>query len=310
MILCINANAAIDKTVIVPGFHLNAIFRPQQVMAFPGGKGINAARGVKTLGGDPLVTGWVGGDAGKFIERGLHGEGIQTDFIHCDFESRTCLSILDPENGSLTEIYEKGESVPTRQIEAFRSRFRANLHRFQAVTFSGSLPPGVPSTFYAEMLQAARQAGVPAMLDSSGEPLRQGLELGRPTLVKPNLLEFQSLIGRDLSGLEEYARAAQETACLYDTLVVLSLGAEGAIAANAKSVALVRPPDITIRSAVGSGDCLLAGVTLGLVRGLSVPDALRQGVAAGTANALTVGAGHFNREDFERVLAGCETLML
>src|SRR5512138_2802784 len=99
MILCVNPNAAIDKTIVVNPFRLNEIHRPQRVIAIPGGKGVNVARGLKRLGGSPTVTGWVGGFAGQFIEAGLRAEGIPADFVHTDFESRTCLSIVDEQNG-------------------------------------------------------------------------------------------------------------------------------------------------------------------------------------------------------------------
>src|SRR5512133_2378740 len=100
--LCVNANAAIDKTVVVPSFQLDKIHRPEQVVLLPGGKGINVARGLQTLGESVQVTGWAGGFAGQFIAAGLKQEGIQAEFAWCDFESRTCLSILDPENKTLT----------------------------------------------------------------------------------------------------------------------------------------------------------------------------------------------------------------
>ncbi|MCC6805752.1 MAG: hypothetical protein IT319_22915 [Anaerolineae bacterium] len=102
MILCVNANAAVDKTAIVSPFRLNAIHRPQQVLALPGGKGGNVARALRTLGDDPMMIGWVGGFAGQFIEDALHREGIATNVVRTSSESRTCLSILDPETGTLT----------------------------------------------------------------------------------------------------------------------------------------------------------------------------------------------------------------
>src|SRR3954453_17661776 len=103
MILCVNANAAIDKTVVVRGFRLNAIQRPEQVLALAGGKGANCARGLQRLGDTPLVMGWAGGFNGQFIAAGLRGEGISTAFVPLQAESRTCLSILDPAGGTLTE---------------------------------------------------------------------------------------------------------------------------------------------------------------------------------------------------------------
>ena len=303
MFLCLNANAAIDKTLVVPGFALDRIQRPERVVLLAGGKGINVARGLQTLGETAVVSGWAGGFAGQFIAAGLEAEGIRAEFCWCDFESRTCLSILDPQRGKLTEIYENGEAVPAEKIGELKTLFARLVKEAEFVTLSGSLSPGVPTDFYADLLQMARAAGVPAVLDCSGPALRQGLETGRPVLIKPNQAEFQALVERPLRDLSEFSAAARETAARYHTLVVLSLGAEGALAAQNGQVWHARPPRIAVASAVGSGDTLLAGVVQGLARGKPLADALRQGVAAGTANALTVGAGRFTRQAYERVLA-------
>ena len=306
MFLCINANAAIDKTLIVPGFALDRIQRPEQVLLLAGGKGINVARGLHTLGETAVVSGWAGGYAGQFIAAGLAAEGIRAEFCWCDFESRTCLSILDPQRGTLTELYENGEAVPVEKTAELKTTFARLLAGAEFVTVSGRLSTGVPTDFYTELLQMAHSAGVPAALDCSGPALRQGLEAGRPALIKPNQAEFQALVGRPLHDLAEFATAAREIAGRCQTLVVLSLGAEGAVAVQNDQAWHARPPRIPVVSAVGSGDALLAGVVQGLARGIPLGDALRQGVAAGTANALTVGAGRFTRQDYERVLAGVE----
>lgn len=303
MILCVNANAAIDKTVVVSPFRLNMIHRPRQVLALPGGKGANVARALRHLGETPVVAGWVGGYSGQYIAAGLQREGIETICVDLDHESRTCLSILDPEQGTLTEIYEPGELVPAVKVEAFKDVFRSVVAKYAAVTLSGSLPPGVPDHFYGELLAIAHAAGVPGVLDSSGAALRQGLEIGVPWLIKPNAREFSLLVGREVAGMAEIAAAAVEVARQYQTIVVVSLGPDGAVAATECEVISVCPPPVPVVSAVGSGDCMLAGITYGMVRGWTLREALAYGVATGTANALTVGAGVFILEDVERVRA-------
>ena len=301
MILCVNLNAAIDKTVVVPGFRLGAIHRPTQVIAAPGGKGVNVARALRTLGETPTVTGWTGGFAGQFIADGLRREGIATAFVTVEAESRTCLSILDPDSGALTEVYERGEPLPPAQVAEFRTLFQAIVGRYAAVTLSGSLPPGVPIDFYGDLLRLADAAGVPAALDTSGDALVHALAAGRPWFIKPNRAEFEALVGQPLASLADLARAARAASHQYGTTVVLSLGAVGALAARGDETVHVRPPALPIQSAVGSGDALVAGMVVGLRRGGSLADALAWGVAAGTANALTLGAGQLTREDFERV---------
>jgi tagatose 6-phosphate kinase len=175
-ILCVNANAAIDKTITVENFTLDKIHRPLAVTPTPGGKGCNVARVLKTLGEAPIVTGWVGGYTGRYIESGLRAEGIGTAFAHTRCESRTCLSIFDPVNHTLTEIYEYGEPVSRAAQRAFYNRYRALLGACVLVTISGSLPAEVPEDFYRDLITWAHHADVPVLLDSSREPLRLGLE--------------------------------------------------------------------------------------------------------------------------------------
>ncbi len=302
MILCVNPNAAIDKTVIVPDFQLGRIHRPTHVQALPGGKGCNVARALKRLGEAPVVTGWVGGAAGKFIEEGLHAEGIQTSFVHTDFESRTCLSILNPADQCMTEIYEKGEPVPPADVDAMCDHFRAIIGQYAAVTFSGSLPPGVPLDFYRDLIQIAHGAGVPALLDSSKDALKYGVE-ARPFLIKPNRDEVAALTGTELTTFAECVTAAQSLAQRYETIVALSLGPDGALVANDTDTIHVQNPPVDAQSAVGSGDCTLAGLAYGFTHKLPFEDALKYGVAAGTANTLVVGAGNFTLDDFERIRA-------
>ncbi len=303
MILCVNPNAAIDKTVVVSQFRLNEIHRPQHVVAIPGGKGCNVARALKCLGESPTVSGWVGGFAGQFIEAGLRCEGIDAAFVQTAFESRTCLSILDPDNHTLTELYEKGDPVPAEKVDEFIDFFRSIIGQYTAVTLSGSLPPGVQADFYSQLIQIAHTAGVPTLLDTSGEALKIGVT-AKPRLIKPNEKEFAELAGVALNSIDNFARAARDVANRYQTIVVLSLGAEGAVASDGQQTLHVRPPQLTIKSAVGSGDCMLAGITYGLTHQFPFADTIKYGVAAGTANALTIGAGVFSYDDFERVLAG------
>jgi tagatose 6-phosphate kinase len=300
MILCLNLNAAIDKTVVISPFELNKIHRPESVISLAGGKGCNVARALKMLGEEPVVSGWVGGFAGQFIETELHREEIQTDFIHTDFESRTCTSILDPEKQTLTEIYELGEAVPSAKVEELRTHIRAIIGNYRAVTLSGSLPPGVPVGFYASVIEIAREANVLTFLDSSGEALRKGAE-ATPFFIKPNETEARSLLGVEPKRSMDSSQMAAEISMRYRTNVLLSMGAVGAIAANGREVLNARSPAVEARSAVGSGDCMLAGLAYGFLQGLSLEQAIACGVAAGTANTLTIGAGQFKMDDFERL---------
>ncbi|HEX9384957.1 MAG TPA: hexose kinase, partial [Anaerolineales bacterium] len=276
------------------------IHRPESVIALAGGKGCNVARALKMLGEEPVVAGWVGGLAGEFIERELHQEGIQTDFVHTDFESRTCTSILDREHQTMTEIYEKGEPVPAGKVEQLRDRIRTVIGQYKAVTLSGSLPPGVPPDFYASVIEIAKEEGVLTFLDTRGDALRRGVKAG-PFFLKPNETEARSLLGIESSNSLDFVQATAEISTRYETNIVLSMGANGAVAAKGHDVFIVKSPSVDANSAVGSGDCMLAGLTYGVLRGFSFEETIASGVAAGTANTLAIGAGRFAIEVFERL---------
>ncbi len=302
MLLCVNPNAAIDKTLVVENFYLNAIHRPSFELALPGGKGCNVARVAHTLGQQPVVTGWVGGHHGQFIEQGLREEGIQTAFIHTTVESRDCISILDSATGEMTEIYEKGRPVSPAELAAFYAGYQNWLPNVQLVTLSGSLPPGVPVDFYAHLIQMAKQAGVRVVLDSSGEPLRHGLEAGRPDVLKCNRAELAGFLGQALAGPGELRQALQDLSTRLSTSVVITLGEAGTIAVHQGQLYQAQAPRIEAVSAVGSGDAFLAGLACGLLAGKSFADCLRLAVAAGAANALQIGAGRLLLADVNLLL--------
>jgi tagatose 6-phosphate kinase len=300
-ILCVNANPAIDKTVVLAGFTLGAIHRPVEVVATPGGKGCNVARVLHTLGEAPVVTGWIGGHAGRFIEDGLRTEGIGAAFTRARGESRTCLSLYDAATGALTEIYERGEPITPAAQAAFIRRYRGLVRQVNLVTLSGSLPPGVPPDLYAALIGLAHDAGIPVFLDSSGEPLRLGLA-ARPELVKPNRDELAGLMGRDLTDNDAIAAAARALAAEHGARVVVSLGRYGALMFTGRGNWQATPPRLDSLAAVGSGDALLAGLAAGWVRGYSAEDMLRLGSAAGAANTLTEGAGRARRDHIDEIM--------
>jgi tagatose 6-phosphate kinase len=158
----------------------------------------------------------------------------------------------------------------------------------------------VPSDFYADLIEIARKENVLTFLDTSGDALRKGVEAG-PFFIKPNETEAKSLLGLKSNEPLDFTQATAEISTRYGINVLLSLGANGAIAAKAEELFMVKNPSVEAKSAVGSGDCMLAGLTHGFLQGLSFEEAIRCGVAARTANTLTIGAGQFNIEDFERL---------
>jgi len=300
-VLCVTLNSAVDRTLVVRNFQLNHIHRPEKVIVQAGGKGFNVARALNRLGTTPLVTGWTGGYAGQFIEHSLHKEGIGSRLVHLEVETRTCISVVDPDNQTITELYENGETIPPEACQNFLECYTGILAGCQAVALSGSLPAGVPSDFFGTLVRCANDAGVPAFLDTHGSALIAGMA-ARPAVVKPNQQEFSACIERELNSQAEVVQAALQAAGQYNTTVVVSMGSMGVIAATAEGKAWQAvPPPVTAVSAVGSGDCFLAGLIHAWIKQEPFENALQAGVAAGAANALTVGAGQFRYEDYLRI---------
>jgi 1-phosphofructokinase family hexose kinase len=152
----------------------------------------------------------------------------------------------------------------------------------------GSLPPGVPSSFYGKLIAMARKKKVKTLLDADRDPLREGIEQ-QPTVVTPNQQEAERLLGRTLLTRAHHLEAATQIRAMGAESVVLSLGSRGAIGAFAKGLIEALPPRVDAVCPIGAGDALTAGYTWSCTRHKNQSDALRWGVAAGTASARLPG---------------------
>lgn len=306
MILCVTLNAAIDKTIVVDDYQINHIHRPREVISLAGGKGCNVARVLAKLGTSCAVTGWVGGHAGAFIEEGLSNEGVSPHFVRVSGESRECISVVDPQKGTVTEVYEKGKPVSQKEQSQFIQRFQELLPQASLVALCGSLPPEVPEDFYATLIRLCNHQGVPVFLDTSGVPLKQGLQGGRVTLIKPNLNELSALVGRKITDLEDAITEAKQLAKAFDTTLVVSLGDKGAVLVSDEQVVRALPVAVDAVSAVGSGDAMLAGLAIGYLQRNGQEEMLKLGSALGAANTLRLGAGNFDIQAYQALLMKTE----
>jgi tagatose 6-phosphate kinase len=293
--LCVTPNPAIDKTAIIPGFRLGAIHRPQRLIALAGGKGLNVAHVIKRLGGDVRLCLLLAGHSGAWIAEELSHEGIPADIVWSQGETRTCVSVFDPETHVVTEIYETGTAITPTEWACFETLVGKALTHVALATFSGSLPPGGPTDGYARLVKLAHQESVPSVLDTHGEPLQAALAI-RPHIVKVNAREAGEIIGQDgIRTPQDAASAALELREKGVELAIITLGGAGAVAANEREVWLATPPSIPVLSPVGSGDAFLGGLVLALQNRETMAEALRFGIAVGAANALALGAGTFER---------------
>lgn len=294
-ILTVTLNSCVDKTYTVPGFALDQVHRPTQTLITAGGKGINVARVYRKFGGTAVATGFLGGANGVWLHQAMLAEGITSKFVTVAEESRTCIAIMDPLNATQTELNENGPRVTEADTETLRNLLRELLSGCTAVVISGSMPPGMSASFYQDVVTLAQdEADVPVVLDTSGDALALGAQ-ARPWLLKPNAHEARALgIAVNTSGLEGLGDAAQAVRARYNVpLAMVTGGALGAVLASKEGLWEAVPPPIRVASAVGSGDSLASAFLWAMHNGYTMGDALRLGVAAGAANAMTYGAGLF-----------------
>src|SRR4051794_16157548 len=206
MIVTVTPNAAVDRTLTVPNFQLAQRHRASAALTLAGGKGINVARALKSLGIPVVATGLAGGRSGTRIVEELQSEAILNDFVRIDGESRTSTAVVDPAGNTFTEINEWGPAVSPAEIAILLEKLDYLAQGAETVVFSGSLPRDVGDDFYGEAIRALGRQGVRTSLDSDGEPLRLGVEAG-PTIVSPNQREAEALVGQELNDDEDFQLA-------------------------------------------------------------------------------------------------------
>lgn len=294
MILCVGGTPAVQRTMRFASLRAGEVNRASEVQVTASGKVVNAARVVTTLGGRAVVATFLGGDAGRFVARELAAEEVVHDavWVEDDAPTRTCVTLL-PDGGPVTELVEEAPPVSEGDIAALEAAVTGRLPEAKVLCLTGSVPPGVPDDAYARFVRAARDAGVPALVDAQGPLLRSSLA-ARPFLVKPNLQEASAALGLD-PGEDPEAEALAAVDALVGSgarWALVSMGASGSVLGEAAGGRwIVEPPRVEARNPIGSGDSLAAGLLLAVARGVSVPDAAAYGTACAAANALTITAG-------------------
>jgi 1-phosphofructokinase len=290
MIATVTLNPAIDKSVTVPRFAVGQTNRGEVRRTDAGGKGINVAKALKQLGAEVCALGFVAGSNGHFILEALAAYGIPADFTNVPGETRVNLKIHDPVYGTETELNEPGFQVLPEHLEALKQKIKEHGPRSEVIVFSGSLPPGAPPETFAELISIARLLAAKCILDTAGAALQCGLA-AMPLLVKPNRAEAEELLQVRLKTLGELAEAARKLLAMGAEKVVISMGADGAVAATKQDLLWAHPPAITPRSSVGAGDAMVAALAYGEVEHLPFRESFRLAMAAGAAAVTTEGSG-------------------
>ena len=289
MILTVTPHPALDYSLRLDGFEMGRRARYGDAVIDPSGKGVNVARMVRRLGEPVLALGFAAGLTGDLLAEGLDAEGVPHDFVRIEGRTRINVTLLTGREGLATHFHGPGTPVGPDDVRRLVAKVRERLAGARMLVLSGSLPPGMPPGTTADLLRAAREAGVPAVVDAEGEPLAAALEAG-PAVAKPNRGEAARLLGLPLEREDDVRRAAAELTRRGAAAAVITMGGDGAIAVKDGRAWRVRTPREEVVRAVGAGDSFAAGLAVGLARGAGMDEALRLAAAAGAATARAPGS--------------------
>lgn len=299
MIITLTMNPAVDKSSQVDHVVAERKLRCQAPLFEPGGGGINVSRAIRNLGGGSMAVYPSGGAPGQLFRDLLDNEEINHYSVPIEGWTRQNLMIYETNSGKQFRFGMPGPELSREEWQACLDRVFEQDNNIGFIVASGSLPPGVPDDFYGTLARQCRGKNIPLILDTSKQPLCSALQEG-VFLIKPNLNELNTLAGRRLENeadQEALARSlVEQKKCRY---VVVSMGAAGVLAVSGDSVQRLRAPTVNIKSKVGAGDSMVAGMTLKLAERWPFMDAVRYGVAAGAAAVMTPGSELCRRSDTE-----------
>jgi tagatose 6-phosphate kinase len=287
VILTVTLNAALDTTYRINGALVpHRTHRVRTIAAHAGGKGVNVARVLHSLGDRVIATGLLGGRTGSQVQSLLDAEGVRSAFVKIENETRRTVVITDA--SGTTGVWEPGPAVSDAEWAVFDNKFRQLLELAEVVVLSGSLPHGVPRSAYADLVGLVRAAGIPVILDTDGEPLQFGIG-ARPHLVKPNTSELATLVGTSVNGVAESVRAGRMALAMGADAIVVSLGAEGLVLVTAQNELHASLPQPLPGNPTGAGDACAAALARTI--GQPWPDRLIDAVALSAASVPTPAAG-------------------
>ena len=299
-IITITFNPCIDKSTTVSALLPEKKLKCTNPKFEPGGGGINVSKAIKSLGGDSIALFPAGGYSGKFLQKLLNE--LKIHFITVEITSHTRENLIVFEN-STSEQYRFGMPGPQLLEHEFQ-KCLTELKKLSGVKYivvSGSLPAGIPKNVFKEIAQIAHNLNAKLIVDTSGEALKQALQ-EEVYLIKPNLNELSKLAGyREIKPGEEEKICKEIIAQGNCKVIVVSLGAEGAILITEKKSIRCVPPKVHKKSTVGAGDSMVAGIVLSLQNGKTLEEAIQFGIACGTAATMNAGTELCHRKNVEEL---------
>lgn len=305
MIITVTPNPSIDRAVMIDSLRRGEVHRATANRIDPGGKGVNVSRALAAQGVPTLAVVPVGGPEGHLLEELLDTAGVAHRSVPVVGAVRMNISVLEPD-GTTTKLNEPGPEFTVSEVDALLNATLDAAGDAAWIVGCGSLPPGVPTDFYASLVYAARERGVRVAVDSSGPSMAAAMH-AHPHLIKPNDEELAELVGRDLATLGDVRDAALGLVDAGIEVVAVSLGCDGALLVTRTDTVHAHAEVAAPLSTVGAGDCMLAGLLHSLSSGLSAPAALAVAVGWGSAAVALPGSGVPTPEDVRDVDVSVDT---
>ena len=283
-IVTVTLNASIDQTARIPNFTAGEVNRVAWEQSDAGGKGVNVASFLADFGHSIAVTGLLGADNQQLFIRLFTEKGLIDRFIRVPGQTRVNVKVVDDVRDQVTDINFPGVTVSADAVAAVTAAVDALADEGARVfVLSGSLPAGVPATIYRDLTARLKAHGCKVVLDTSGEGLAHAIDAG-PDVIKPNILELTELVGHGLDGDQAIVGAARDLRARGIDLVAVSMGGRGAIFVDADEAVHAAPPAVPIKSTVGAGDAMVAGIVHGSLQRLAGEERAR------LATAFSLGA--------------------
>ena len=294
MITTITLNPAVDKTCTLKELIPGAVNRMEDVKNIAGGKGINVTKILRQYDYPVRALGFLGGYNGRFIEDYLKSIGAEFCFTYVNGETRCNTNVLSGD-GSVTELLEPGPIVSKEELNDFLGKYEEALTDSEVIVISGSIPEGVPVTIYADLIRLAKEKGVKVCLDTSGEPLKEGIAAS-PFMIKPNKRELEALLNEKIETLAMLKDKASKLVRAEIDHVLVSMGNDGLLYANKKQVLFAKAPKVQAVNTVACGDSVVSSFVMSLIRGDDGEECLKKAVAISAANATTFDSAVIPKE--------------
>ncbi|HHX59865.1 MAG TPA: 1-phosphofructokinase [Epulopiscium sp.] len=308
MITTITLNPAIDRTIILDSFHHGSVNKIKSVREDIGGKGINVTKVLKSLGDNSCAIGFIGEKNSKYVGDLLKDEQLISDFIKVEGKTRLNIKIVEMDTKITTDINEIGFEVYEAQLTSLKALIVKYAQESEMLAFSGSIPQGLPSDIYFELLSIAGKY-TKTVLDADGVFLLEGLKAS-PYIIKPNIHELENALSRKLSTHEEIKKAARELIYNYKIkYVLISMGGDGSILVSENKAIFAKALKIEVKSSVGAGDSMVAGFIYGMTsEDCTTSKALAYATACGALAASQEGTQTFEKEDVEKLVKKVELI--